>query len=54
MERFLVTTRLLVELRVKAREQGGREGDPSAGIIDSQSVPMRVGQPVGDSGSHPV
>ncbi|MGW4412128.1 IS5 family transposase [Nonomuraea sp. NPDC004702] len=33
-----VTDRLLAELRVKARRQVGRDDDPSAGVIDSQSV----------------
>ncbi|GAA3629486.1 IS5 family transposase [Nonomuraea rosea] len=33
-----VTETLLAELRVKARRQAGRDDEPSAGIIDSQSV----------------
>ncbi|MEU4579172.1 hypothetical protein [Nonomuraea sp. NPDC023979] len=33
-----VTEALLRELRIKARRQDGRDGEPSAGIIDSQSV----------------
>ncbi|MBF8189789.1 IS5 family transposase [Nonomuraea sp. K274] len=33
-----VTERLLTELRAKARRQAGRDDEPSAGIIDSQSV----------------
>lgn len=33
-----VTETLLAELRIKARRQAGREDEPSAGIIDSQSV----------------
>ena len=33
-----VTTRMPAELRIKARQQVGREDEPSAGIIDSQSV----------------
>jgi transposase len=33
-----VTEKLLVALRVKARVAGGRDPEPSAGIIDSQSV----------------
>jgi hypothetical protein len=33
-----VTERLLAALRVKARVQDGRNPEPSAGIIDSQSV----------------
>jgi transposase len=33
-----VTEKLLVALRVKARVQDGRDPEPSAGIIDSQSV----------------
>ncbi|MEV5504595.1 IS5 family transposase [Nonomuraea fuscirosea] len=33
-----VTERLLTELRIKARRQAGRADEPSAGIIDSQSV----------------
>ena len=33
-----VTEKLLAALRVKARVQAGREPEPSAGIIDSQSV----------------
>lgn len=33
-----VTEALLCELRIKARRQDGRDGEPSAGIIDSQSV----------------
>ncbi|MDR7322533.1 transposase [Catenuloplanes niger] len=33
-----VTERLLAALRIKARVQAGREPEPTAGIIDSQSV----------------
>ncbi|MFB4289721.1 hypothetical protein ACBI99_18905 [Nonomuraea sp. ATR24] len=33
-----MTEALLCELRIKARRQDGRDGEPSAGIIDSQSV----------------
>lgn len=33
-----VTDRLLAELRIRARRQQGREDEPSAGILDSQSV----------------
>ena len=33
-----VTDRLLAELRIKARRQQGRDDEPSAGILDSQSV----------------
>lgn len=33
-----VTERLLVALRLKARVQAGRDPEPSAGVIDSQSV----------------
>jgi transposase len=33
-----VTEDLLRELRIKARRQDGRDDEPSAGIIDSQSV----------------
>ncbi|MFI7223850.1 IS5 family transposase [Nonomuraea angiospora] len=33
-----VTDRLLAELRIKARHQAGRDDEPSAGVIDSQSV----------------
>ncbi|MER7503621.1 IS5 family transposase [Nonomuraea pusilla] len=33
-----VTERLLAELRIKARRQAGRDDEPSAGVIDSQSV----------------
>jgi transposase len=37
-EQVGVATKLLAELRVKDRQQAGREEQPSAGIIDSQSV----------------
>jgi transposase len=33
-----VTEKLLAELRIKARVQAGRNPEPSAGVIDSQSV----------------
>ncbi|MFI6182915.1 transposase [Nonomuraea sp. NPDC051191] len=33
-----MTEALLRELRIKARRQDGRDDEPSAGIIDSQSV----------------
>ncbi|MET8254249.1 IS5 family transposase [Micromonospora sp. NPDC005197] len=37
-EEARVTEKLLATLRIKARVQQGREPEPSAGIIDSQSV----------------